>query len=154
MCRAMDSDEGALRAFKDAVFNAGVSPGRGYVEFFADAMRWPVEAFASRTISDDNRFEHHVAWLKGNAIGTASYVASDEPTLAASVHPLASVVRIELGATAIRDNGFTQTLTRSMSVYFSDAAPLVVDLSAYSSWTQREQADQFINAVVDELTRG
>jgi hypothetical protein len=150
----MDGDEDALRAFKNAVFNAGVSPGRGYVEFFADAMRWPVDAFASRTVSDDNRFEHHVAWLKGNAIGSASYVASDEPTLTASVHSLASVVRIELGAASIRDNGFTQTVTRSMSVYFSDAAPLVVDLSTFSSWTQREQANLFINAVVDELTQG
>jgi hypothetical protein len=35
----MNSDEDALRAFKSAVFNAGVSPGRAYVEFFADAMR-------------------------------------------------------------------------------------------------------------------
>ena len=58
----------------------------GYVEFFADAMRWPVDAFASRTASDDNRFEHHVAWLNGNAIDSASYVASDEATLSASVH--------------------------------------------------------------------
>lgn len=146
----MDGDEDALRAFKNAVFNAGVSPGRGYVEFFADAMRWPVDAFASRTVSDDNRFEHHVTWLKGNAIGSASY----EPTLTASVHSLASVVRIELGAASIRDNGFTQTVTRSMSVYFSDAATLVVDLSTFSSWTQREQANLFINAVVDELTQG
>ena len=41
-----------------------------------------------------------------------------------------------------------------MSVNFSDAAPLVVDLSTFSSWTQREQANLFINAVVDALTQG
>jgi hypothetical protein len=150
----MDSDEDALRAFKNAVFNAGVSPGRGYVQFFADAMRWPVDAFASRTVSDDNRFEHHVAWLKGNAIGSTSYVANGEPTLTASVHSLAQVARIELGATNVRDDGFTQTVTRSMSVHFSDAAPLVVDLSTFSSWTQREQASLFIDAVVDVLAQG
>jgi hypothetical protein len=106
----VDSED-ALRTFKNAVFNAGVSPGRGYVQFFADAMRWPVDAFASRTVSDDNLFEHHVAWLKGNAIGSASYVANGEPTLTASVHPLASIVRIELEAGNIRDDGLTQTLT-------------------------------------------
>jgi hypothetical protein len=150
----MDSDEDALRAFKNAVFNAGISPGRGYVQFFAHAMRWPVDAFAARTVSDDNRFEHHVVWLKGKAIGSASYVASDETTLTASVYPLASVVRAQLGAANIRDNGITETVTRSMSVYFSDGAPLVVDLSTFSSWTQREQADLFINAVIDELTQG
>jgi hypothetical protein len=62
----MKSDGVDLDAFKEAVFNAGVSPGRGYVKFFADAMRWPVDRFASRTVSDNNRFEHHVAWLKGD----------------------------------------------------------------------------------------
>jgi hypothetical protein len=125
----VDSED-ALRTFKNAVFNAGVSPGRGYVQFFADAMRWPVDAFASRTVSDDNLFEHHVAWLKGNAIGSASYVANGEPTLTASVHPLASIVRIELGAGNIRDDGLTQTLTRSMSVRFAEGLPLVVDLAS------------------------
>jgi hypothetical protein len=81
-------------------------------------------------------------------------VAEGEPTLTASVHSLARVVRIELGAANVRDDGFTQTVTRSMSVNFSDAAPLVVDLSTFSSWTQREQANQFINAVVDAVTQG
>jgi hypothetical protein len=150
----MDIGEDALRDFKTEVFNAGRSPGRGYVQFFADAMRWPVDAFASRTVSDDTRFEHHVAWLKGNAIGSASYLADGEPTLTASVQSLARVVRIELRAANVRDDGFTQTVTRSMTVHFSDAAPLGVDLSTFSSWAQREQADLFINAVVDALTQG
>jgi hypothetical protein len=61
----MNSDEDALQAFKNAVFNAGVSPGRGYVQFFADAMCWPVDAFASRTVSDDNRFEHQDVVTRG-----------------------------------------------------------------------------------------
>jgi hypothetical protein len=150
----MDSDEDVLRAFRNAVFNAGVSPGRGHVQFFADAMRWPVDAFASRTVTNGSRFEHHVAWLKGNVIGGASYVANGEPTLTASVHSLASVVRIELGAGNIRDDGLTQTVTRSMSVHFSDAPPLVVDLATFTSWTQREQASLFIDAVVERLIQG
>jgi hypothetical protein len=150
----MESDEDALRVFKTEVFNAGRSPGRGYVQFFADAMRWPVDAFASRTVSDDTRFEHHVVWLRGSAIGSASYVASEEPTVTALVHSLARVVRIELVSANVSDDGFTQTVTRSMTVHFPDAAPLVVDLSTFSSWTQREQANLFIDAVVDALAKG
>jgi hypothetical protein len=47
--RAMDSDEDALRTFKNAIFNTGVSRGRGYVHSVpSDQTCWERNASRQR----------------------------------------------------------------------------------------------------------
>jgi hypothetical protein len=147
----MTHAEDQLQEFKNAVFNAGKSPARAYVEYFADVMRWPVDAFTSRTLSETNRFEHHVAWLKGNVIGHASFVAvNDTPAITTTVHPISTIVRVEVHP-HVQHNGVTLTVTRSMTIHFTTGEPLTIDLSTYTAYAQREGAIIFIDAVVDAL---
>ncbi|OBB35252.1 hypothetical protein [Mycolicibacterium fortuitum] len=146
----MQIDEDVLREMKSAVFNGGISPARSYVEFFAEAMRWPVSAFAPRTLSG---ISHEVTWLKGNLIGRATCSTADEaPEVKAAVHPLASVARVDIGST-VRDDGLSPDITRSLTVYFVDGESLTIDLAKFSAWAQRDQADAFIDAVLDWVGR-
>jgi hypothetical protein len=146
-------DEDDLRKFKTAVFNAGTSPAREYVEFFATAMRWPVDAFAPETRTVDGAAEHHVTWLKGNTIGHAVCGAGATPTVSTAIHPLHAITRVEVGAT-VRENNFGQTesIMRSLTVHFVDGDPLIINLNTFSAWTQRKDADAFIDVVLDALT--
>jgi len=142
----MQIDEDVLREMKSAVFNSGVSPARSYVEFFAEAMRWPVAAFAPRTVSG---ISHEVTWLNGSVIGRATCSTSDEaPEVKAAVHPLTSVTRVDIGST-VRDDGLSPDIMRSLTVHFVDGESLTIDLTKFTSWMQREQADAFIDAVLD-----
>lgn len=144
-------DESDLRDFKSAVFTGSTNPPRAYIEFFGAAMRWPVDAFAPETRTVDGDAEHRVTWLKGNTIGHAVCRSGAEPTVTASVHPLSAVTRVEIGGT-VHDKDFGQTIVRSLSVHFADDEPLVIDLDAFSVWSQREGADAFIDAVLDALS--
>ncbi len=147
----MGIDDDVLREVKNSVFNSGVVPARAYVEFFAEAMRWPVTEFSPRTLTPGGNVVHEVTWLKGSVIGRATCSTSDEaPEVKASVHPLASVTRVDIGAT-VRDDGFSQNVVRSLTVHFVDGESLTVDLSKFTSWTQREQAEAFIEAVLDAV---
>lgn len=144
----MQIDEEVLREVHESVFNSGVSPARAYVEFFAEAMRWPVSAFAPRTLSG---VSHEVTWLKGDVIGRAKCETSDQaPDVKATVHPLSTVSRLDLGAT-VRDDGLSPDITRSLTVHFVDGEPLTIDLARFTVWRQRDQADAFIDAVIDAV---
>lgn len=148
----VETDEDVLREVKAAVFNAGVIPARAYVEFFAEAMRWPVDALAPQTVHTSSDTEHRVAWLKSNEIGMAVCIPGGEkPILYATVRPLTSATRAEVGA-LVKDDGFSPTVVRSLTVHFVDGDPLIVDLATFSTWTQRQQADAFIDAVLSALS--
>ena len=150
-CPAMAIDEDLLREMNAAVFNSGVSPARPYVQFFAEAMRWPVDAFAPQTTHTGGDTEHRVTWIKNDAIGHAVYTRPSEiPEVSATVRPVSSVTRVEIGST-VHDDGFSQSVTRSLTVHFADGEPLIVDLAKFSVSTQRGQADAFIDAVLDAL---
>jgi len=144
-------DEDALREMHKSVFNSGVSPARAYVEFFAAAMQWPVSAYAPRTLSEAGNTAHEVTWLKDNAIGRAWCATGDDtPEVKAAIHPLSSIARVDLGAT-VRDDGISQSVVRSMTVQFIDGESLTIDLAKFTSWTQRDHAGAFIDAVLDAV---
>ena len=142
-----------LREIKVSIFGSSRPPSRSCVQFFADVMRWPVDALVTRTKADSGEFEYHIAWLKGRAIGFASFEHTDgEQQLAAMVHPLESVVRVEVAGKISNDDGFTQTVTRSMTLHFAAGESLTVDPATFTEWTQRETVAPFIDAVLDAIT--
>lgn len=146
----MAFEEAVLREFKTAVFNTGTSPERVYVEFLAETIGWPVDALAPQAVS--NSGEYRVAWLKDDILGHAVCRTGESPLAKASVHPLHTVLRAEVRGT-VRDNmGISPTIVRSLTVYFTDGDPLMIDLSTFSHWTQGEAADQFITAVLDAIS--
>jgi hypothetical protein len=122
------------------------------VQFFADVTRWPVDALVTRTKTDSGEFEYHVGWLKGRAIGFASleYVGG-EPQLSAMLHPLESVVRVEIAGKISDSIGLTQTVTSSMTLHFAAGESLTVDPATFTEWTQRETVAPFIDAVLDAI---
>lgn len=148
----MPVDEDLLREVHAAVFNTGVSPARAYVQFFAAAMQWPVVAFAPQTLHTAGDTEHRVTWLTGDAIGHAAYTRpSDTPEVTATVRPLRSVTSAVVGAT-VRDDGFSQSVVRTLTVTFAEGDPIFIDVAKFSGGEQRRQADEFIDAVVGALS--
>jgi hypothetical protein len=143
-----------LREIKVGIFGSSRSPGRGCVQFFADVMRWPVDALVTRLKTDAGEFEYHIAWLKGRAIGFASLEYTDgEQQLSAMVHPLESVVRVEVaGKLTDDDRSSPQAVTRSMTLHFAAGESLTLDPATFTEWTQRENVAPFIDAVLDRIT--
>ena len=148
----MSDGEDQLREIKTGIFGGSRSPDQGFVQFFADVMRWPVDALMTRTKIDAGQFECHIVWLKGRAISFTSleYVA-DKPVVSAMLHPLESVVRVEIGGRASEDNGFGRTVTRSITLHFAAGESLTVDPATFTEWMRREQVPLFIDAVLDAV---
>lgn len=139
---------------RSAIFDSGaLVPDPVYLELFATFMRWPVDAFALRSASDNKRIEHHVTWAKGRVIGVVSYVdALDGPQVTAAARRVDAVTDVELGA-RVYDEGLKPTSRPSMTLRFAAGDPITVDVAQLKSQAHRERAEGLIAYVLDTMGR-
>ncbi|GAB4672036.1 hypothetical protein [Mycobacterium avium] len=130
---------------------SGAGPERVYVELFAKFMRWPVDKFVLRSVSDTGRTEHHVTWVKGQAIGVASYVRRQgDIEMTAEVRTLNAVCDVKLHGT-VSTRGFNDYPLRSISLNFPQGDPIAVAATERQAQSVQDQAEAFIDQVLDSL---
>lgn len=148
----MTTPEYSIDDVQTAIFGArGSGPERVYVEMFAKFMRWPVDKFVLRSVSETGRAEHRVTWVKGRVIGVASYVRQQGGIeMTAEVRPLDAVCGVELGS-SLSTRGFDDYLLRSIRLNFTQGDPIAVDAAHYRAQSGQDQAETFIDLVLDNL---
>ncbi|GLV09817.1 hypothetical protein MyChFU_31370 [Mycobacterium intracellulare subsp. chimaera] len=148
----MTTPEYSIDEVQREIFGAGGSgPERLYVELFAKFMRWPTDKFVLRSVSDTGRTEHHVTWVKGRAVGVASYVRRQgDIDMTATVRTLDTVCDVELGS-SLSTRGFDDYPLRSIRLNFTQGNPITVDAAQSQAQSRQDQAEAFIDKVLDNL---
>ena len=145
----MSSGGDPLRDVQRAVFNGNQSPLRPHVQFFHDAMRWPVDAFATHTeVDGDHQFlRHHIAWIRGGLLGFATFDPAMEHDTVVHVHPLQRIRRIDVRA-HVYDDGYENAVQPALTVEFDDGQQLTLDPGEMALDWQRPAAAPFIDTVL------
>lgn len=151
----MRIEDDELREFKTVVFDGGQSPNRALVQFLHDAMRWPVDGFATHTEPTADRQGiaiHRVVWLKGRLVGEAKYAPDGKPEITVSVRTTERLIHSVITPHSL-DQGFDMAIVPSLTMFFDDGSSIILNPAAMAHGWQRDRAAAFTAILLDELNR-
>lgn len=143
MINQRSQDEKVLVDVRKTLFASSGLANRGQVMFLADATRWPVREWVIAKTNDEP--EYQVIWLQPDTIGSATLSTATPSVLAARVHPLRAIQRIELTGEVVPDFP-TDSVRRTITVHFTDGDAIVVGPA-----TEKEKAESFIEALLESV---
>jgi hypothetical protein len=149
---ALMVEETELQGIERDVFADWSSPPRDLVEQIGILVgQWPVDAFAREKLDGQKRA---LVWVRGRAIGLSHYTADDvaKQEIVATIRPASQVVGVDI-KTHVFDDRFRKSYRRTAVVRFATGDPITVDTSKYVHDGLREQAEKFIDNVLDALTK-